>query len=395
MNIFDVWPLVLMSLKDAWVLNWGELVYRQETQVIRTAAFLAAVFFAVLLIKRWRNKKNRDWGSNSHYLTGLVINNRHGHGITYKLVRGFTWILVFSSLCFLGVALADPVMVFTNTTEQIESREIIYIKDVSASNGFHLPNSKVARGELAKETLDRIVLKRRERMDRAAYIVFGTQSEIWSGFTTNYESLAFSVLMSPIAIAPATAQVMWGENFVLKKGQFVEHDNGGKTNLHLGLESAIYLFDRKSSPKIVEELKRDPNAQMRSVVIITDGAADVDPEPQLEELHKMRVIPYLVFIDLDRTIERMLFGENSIQVKLPDRLLMMIRRYGGQYFLAKDRQSVDRISEELDKLQSMKIAKLVNTKEEDVYFIPLAVAFLFAIAATTVRFLSLLMWRTV
>ena len=181
----------------------------------------------------------------------------------------------------------------------------------------------------------------------------------------------------------------------MKKGQFTDSETGGSTSLHLGLESAIYLFDRKGSPKITEVLKQNPNAKMRSVVIITDGAADVDPEPQFRELRKRRIIPYLIFVDPDRTIEKKLFGENSIKAQLPNQLLMMVRRYGGQYFLARDRQSVDRISETLDKLQSIKQANKTNVKEREVYFIPLSIAFLFAIAAAAMRIIFAPIWRTV
>lgn len=201
--------------------------------------------------------------------------------------------------------------------------------------------------------------------------------------------------MAPIALAPSNASKVWPEMFLLKNGQYTVSETGYGTSLHLGLESAIYLFDRKGSPKVTEELKQNPNAKMRSVIIITDGAADVDPEPQFIELRRRRIIPYLIFIDPDRDVEKFLYGQNSIKAKLPDQLLMMVRRYGGQYFLARDQKSVDRISDELDKLQSVKQVKKTNIKEREVYFIPLSIAFLFAVAAIAARVLSLLTWRAV
>ena len=201
--------------------------------------------------------------------------------------------------------------------------------------------------------------------------------------------------MSPIALAPATSELMWPGDFIMKKGQFVESPDSNSTNLHFGLESAIYLFDRQGSLEITEGLKNNPNSKMRSVVIITDGAASVDPEPQFKELRKRKIIPYLIFVDPERTIEKKLYGENSPQVQLTSRLYVLVRLYGGQYFLARDRQSVDHISEMLDKLQSVKQIKKTNIKEREVYFIPLAIAFLFAVAAMAVRVLSLFMWRNV
>lgn len=390
MNIMDVWPLIVGAVTDALSIDWSELVYKRSSLVIKAAAFVAAVFFTAVVVRWWRNRK-----SNSHYLTGLAIGKSHEPGIVFKFMRGLAWFLAFASLCFLGVALADPVVFVTDTTELIESREVVYVGDVSASNGFRIQNSNVPRGELARETLEKLILKRRDKRDRAAYIVFGTQSEIWSGFTTSFESLMFSVSMSPIALAPSAAPTTWPGMFILKKGQYTANETEYGTSLHLGLESAIYLFDRKGSPKVTEELKQNPNAQMRSVVIITDGAADVDPEPQFRELRRRRIIPYLIFIDPDRSVEKLLYGENHIKAQLPDQLFMMVRQSGGQYFLAKDRQSVDRISDALDKLQSVKQVKKTNVKEREVYFIPLAIAFLFAVAAIAARALSLLVWRTV
>lgn len=395
MNIVDLWLLVSGSVTDALNLDWSDLSYKRSSLVIKAATFIVAVFFTTLVVKWRRNRKSRNRRSSSRYLTGLVPDKRHEPGIIFNLVRGFAWFLTFVSLCFLGIVLADPVVFVADSTELIESREIIYIKDVSASNGFHLPNSKVSRGELAKETLDKLILKRKDRKDRAAYVIFGTESEIWSGFTTSSESLIFSVSMSPMALAPTVAPFVWPDMFILKKGQYIESETGGSTNLHRGFESAIYLFDRKGSPKVTEQLKQNPNSKMRSVVIITDGAADVDPTPQFRELRKRHIIPYLIFVDPDRTIEKRLYGENSIKAKLPDQLLAMVRRYGGQYFLAKDRQSIDHISEMLDKLQSVKQVKKVNVKEKEVYFIPLALSFLSAVAAIAVRVLFLPIWRIV
>src|SRR3989344_125890 len=390
MNIPDVWPLIVIAVTDALNLDWSELSYKRSSLVIKAATFIVAVFFTTLVV-RWRQKRR----SSSYYLTGLMPNKNHEPGIIFKLVRGFAWGLVFVSLLFLGIALANPVVFITDSMEMVESREVIYVKDVSTSMGFRLQGTDIPRGEITREIIERLIIKRKDKRDRAAYIVFGTNSEIWSGFTTSFESLMFSISMSPIALAPATSELMWPGDFIMKKGQFVESPDSNSTNLHFGLESAIYLFDRQGSPKITEGLKKNPNAKMRSVVIITDGAADVDPEPQFKELRKRKIIPYLIFVDPDRTIEKKLYGENSPQVQLTSRLYVLVRLYGGQYFLARDRQSVDHISEMLDKLQSIKQIKKTNIKEKEVYFIPLAIAFLFAVAAMAVRVLSLFMWRNV
>ena len=390
MNIMAVWNLVVGAINDALNLNWSELSYKKGSLIVGAATLLVAVFFTTLVI-RWRLNRR----ASSFYYTNLKIERHYQVGIPFKIIRGLAWTLVFSSLCFLGIALADPVVFIANTTEQIESREVIYVGDVSASNGFKLSSSKISRGEFGRETLESLVVKRKNKQDRAAYVVFATQSEIWSGFTMNFESLLFSITKSPLALAPAGAREMWPGQFILKNGQFVETDTDQETNLHLGLELAIYLFDKKGSPEITEKLKRNPNAQMRSVIIITDGAADKDPEPQFRELRKRSIIPYLIFIDPKLAVEKEIYGNSSPKTKLPDRLLALVRQSGGQNFLAQDSNSINRISETLDKLQGVKQIKKIHIKEKEVYFVPLALAVILAFGAMSVRLFFFRIWRKV
>ncbi len=390
MNFINLWQLIVGAVNDFLSINWSEIVYKKGSSVLGAATLIVAAFFTGLVIRWWLKRR-----SGSYYLTNLKTEKNHPVGIFFKLTRGLVWTLALTSLCFLGIALADPIIYIANTTEQIESREVVYLYDVSASNGFKISNTTTSRGKLSRDILERLIIKRKDKKDRAAYIVFATQSDIWSGFTTNFESLMFSIAASPLALAPAEAIKMWPGKFILKKGQFVETDTDQGTNLHLGLESAIYLFDRKGLPKITEELKQNPNAKMRSVVILTDGAADVDPEPQFIELKKRHIIPYLIFIDPSRQIEKDIYGVNDPKAQLPDKLLAMVRQYGGQYFWAKDEYSPDQVSESLDKLHGVKQLKKINVKEKEVYFMPLAIAVLFAISAMVMRMLLMRTWRNV
>src|SRR3989344_3700363 len=117
----EAWPLIVVAVTDALNLDWSELSYKRSSLVIKAAAFIAAVFFTTLVI-RWRRNRR----SSSHYLTGLVPDKIHEPGIVFRTIRGFAWCLVFVSLCFLGITLADPVVFVTDTTELIESREVIY-----------------------------------------------------------------------------------------------------------------------------------------------------------------------------------------------------------------------------------------------------------------------------
>lgn len=390
MNFFsDLQVLFIQAVTDSLNLDWSQVIYRRGSFVFKAAAFVAVAFFIALLVKRRK-------GEPSFYShSGLVFAKQHKPGVFTRLTRGLAWTFLLASVFFLGVTIADPAIQVVDVVEQTESREIVYLSDISASNGFRMRSTNVSRAEIKKEFTEKLILKRRAKNDRAAYVVFGTHSEIWSAFTTSFESLTFSISRAPVLLAPPEAPRMWPGMFILKQGQFTESSTGGSTNLHLGLQSVIYLFDRKGSKEVSEEMARNPRADMRSVVIITDGAAEVDPEPQFVELRKRRIVPYLVFIDPDREVEKLLYGPNSPKALLPDQLLIMVRRYGGQYFLAHDRQSVDNISDKLDELQSIKQTRSVNVEDEEVYYIPLALAFFFGAAALLTRLVFMRLWRTV
>lgn len=382
--------LLADAFHNAVGFDWVNVHYKTGNLIAKTAAILAAVFLLKLVLK-WRRRKE-----SSFYLhSGFIFSGNVRPGIMYKVIRGSVWSIAAAGVAFLGLALAEPVFYEANRTEQIESREIVYLRDISSSMGFHLSSSSLSRAEAVQTFITKLLSKRRDKRDRSAYVVFATESEIWSSFTTSFESFSFSVFSAPISIAPAEAAQMWPRSFVLKRGKYREQDLGGGTSLHLGLESVIYLFDRKGSSDTTAEMKRNSGIKMRSVVIITDGAADINPEKQFIELKKREIVPYLVFIDPAHEVEKNMYNENSPQAKLPSELLMMVRRYGGEYFSAGDQKSIDKVSETLDRLQSTRKTVKVSANEKEAYYVPLEVAFACFILAVGLRAILGRFWRTI
>ena len=82
-----------------------------------------------------------------------------------------------------------------------------------------------------------------------------------------------------------------------------------------------------------------------------------------------------------------------MQAKLPDQLLAMVRRYGGEYFLASNRESIEKISDTLDKLQSIRRSVKVSADEKEVYYVPLEIAFLCFVLTGFLRFILYRFWR--
>ncbi len=390
-KLHSAWLLLLRIVDDAKSFNRLEVAYRRSA-IVTDAVVILATAFCIGIIYR------QLWPSNQSFYptSGIKISRANRVGLSRLLPRLFTWLLALASLGFLAVALADPVVYVVNTAEQFESREIGYLSDVSASMGFKSGiDPKVSRGEVKRDLISSLIQKRKSKKDRAFFIIFGTQAEIRSSFTEDPNSLLFTASMSPIAFAPAVAREQWANMFILKKGQWLEDDYGGGTSLHLGLQLSTYLFDTKGSKKINDAIRANPVAKMRSIVIDTEGAADIDPEKQFMELRKRRIIPYLIFIDPLRQIEKELYGDKSPKAELPDQLLQMVRRYGGEYFLAKDRDSIEKISAQIDRLQTIRTEKRVTVKERTVYYVPLSISFMLGLAAIISRLTLWLFWRTV
>lgn len=388
MEIISFFELVRQSLQNFFAVDWSAVNYRQEYFSFRAGFFLAGLFFIKIIIRFYRRKYK-----SVYYHTGFDVDKQNRPGFLHRIIRLSVFGLVLGGTCFVLVALADPYLIVGQQTEQIELREIVWARDASASMGYRSKNTNLSRADVTQSVIFNVMTKRKGKGDRTAYVVFGTEASVWSGFTTSLESILFTAGMAPRIFAPPEAAKFWPDVFIAK--EFDKSIDGGDTNLHLGLQRVIYLFDKKGSPEITAAMAGNPNARMRSVIIVTDGAATQDPEPQFMELRKRRIIPYLIFIDPGREAELKIFGENSIRVQMPSQLLLMVRRYGGQYFFASGRDSADKISATIDRLHTIKKTVPTKSKEDDIYYIPLVLACFMYMAAILLRLVTWRFWRVV
>jgi hypothetical protein len=239
------------------------------------------------------------------------------------------------------LAVGDPYTTSSHQTQFTEAREIIYLKDTSVSMGWRFKNGKQARGEIVQDFLLRLVADRKDKKDRAAYVIFASNPWLIADFTNDNESLLFSIYHGPIVTADPSTPQLFPNIFLLK--EFTEIPFGGGTNLFLGLEAVVKLFETRGDKKTSEAIARNPSIKRRSAVIITDGASEEDPEPQFKEMKKRGIVPYLIFIDPDQNVEKQLWGENSPRAKLPEQILRQVRNYGGDYWLATDQYALAKI----------------------------------------------------
>ncbi len=236
----------------------------------------------------------------------------------------------------------------------------------------------------------KLIADRKDKNDRTALVIYATHPYRVADFTTDVKSFLFGVDNSPLVIAdPDTPKIeLYKDIFIVK--DFMSEPVGGESDLFLGLEAVSKFFDEKGNPKIAKEVKDNPSIKRRSVIIATDGASSRDPEPQFKELQKRGIIPYLVFIDPDKDVERKIHGDNSPEVKLPERLFRQVRLYGGEAFIAANHSSLDQIRQRLDRLHSDIIEVKSYTAEQHIYRLPLTASLMLYILAIIAR---LLLWK--
>ena len=368
----DLWEISTFELNNFLETDWDVVQFKRWDFIYLAAAILGAAFLLKLGIKFLRKKRREGYYEDS----GVALNTSVQPGLIAKLL-GFSFkiILIFGTAAVL-TALTDP---FTTQTDYIqiqECRELIYLKDASTSMGWRFKIYNQSRAEIVQDFQLNLIAKRWGKCDRAAFFLFETRATQWADFTRDADSLMYSVDNAPLVIADAGAEFRWSGRFILKN--YRKESNSGATNLHLGLATVIKAF----------ELKGSKEAQDRSVIIITDGAAEQDPEPQLSQLKKMNIIPLLVFIDPDTELEAQFHGEGSDKLKLPAKLLKDVRKYGGDYFIATDKNSLEKISEKLDQLHAAKFSARQYSKENFIYRRFLVVAIWLMALAGLVRLLT-------
>ncbi len=388
MNFFvEIRELIEINLADLFNIDWPGIQFKQASFAVWAAIILIAAFLLKILWHYFFRTKNKSFYEHS----GYHFASRDKPGFWHQAAGFIPIVLAGLASFFLLVTIADPYVLLNKQSKSTQSREIIYLEDTSVSMGFKFKNQQISRAEIVRDFILKLIAERRDKNDRAAFIIYASNPYRIADFTTDTNGLLFSVENGPLVIAdPDTPKIDFYKGMFIVK-DFMPEAFGGESDLFLGLETANKLFEEKGDPKITEEIKKNPAIKRRSIIIATDGASSRDPEPQFKELTKRGIVPFLVFIDPDKNAERKIHGsENVPQVKLPEQLLRQARTYGGEYFIAANRSSLSQIRQRLDRLNPAVIEVKSYTVEQHIYRPPLVaslVLFIFAILA------RLIFWR--
>ncbi|MBI2669929.1 MAG: VWA domain-containing protein [Candidatus Yanofskybacteria bacterium] len=383
--------LIEFNLANFFNTDWSAVQFKQAGFAIWAAILLGAAFLLKILWRYFHPEHEKSFYEHS----GHYFKQRDKPGFWYKILGFIPIMFVVLASGLLLIAIADPYVLSSHQNKSTQSREIIYLEDVSASMGFKFKNQQISRAEIIRDFILKLIAERKDKNDRAAFIIYATNPYRVADFTTDVKGFLFNVDDGPLVIAdPATPTIE------MYKGIFIVNDFmpelfGGESDLFLGLGTVIKLFDEKGDPKITEEAKKNPSIKRRSVIIATDGASDRDPETKFKELKKRGITPYLVFIDPDKESEKKIHGENSPQLKLPEQLLKQVKQYGGEYFIATNRSSLDQIRQRLDRLHAAVVEVKNYTTEQHIYRLPLVASFLLYTLAILARVIFLKFHRVV
>jgi len=230
--------------------------------------------------------------------------------------------LYAAGLAALVVALARPARGYSVDRVETEGHDIVLLVDTSTSmdaTDFSTPARRLTRLDAAKEVLRRFVAAREE--DRLALIAF-------AGI--------------PYVLSPLSGDHRWlAEQLDTLRTGMLDIDG---TAIGDALASAVNRL-------------RESEAKTKLVVLLTDGiqnAGSLEPLDAAEAAAALGIRVYTVGAQAEEVVERGFFGQvftRPAEIDEPG-LRAIAEKTGGKYFRARDMESLEKVYEEIDELET-------------------------------------------
>jgi Ca-activated chloride channel family protein len=298
-------------------------------------AFLALV---LPLLVYWLSPEFRDRGEavRAPFFTRLVevSGKAPTSGAVVLVKRRFQKIIVVLIWLLVVTALARPVWVGEPIVKETSARDMLLVVDLSGSmdtNDFEgADGERVTRLDAVKDVLEEFIARRRG--DRLGLAVFGNAAYPQAPFTEDHDVV--SALLSELQPRMAGPRTMIGDA--------------------LGL--AIRLFEASETDNKV-------------VVMLTDGN---DTGSQMPVARAARIAA-----DNGITVHTIAMGdpatvgEDALDVPALEEISTIT---GGRFFLALDRDELDGVYDELDRIEPELIETLSYQPKRSLFHVPLAIA---------------------
>jgi Ca-activated chloride channel family protein len=285
----------------------------------------------------------------SSFTVSTTSHFKHRTGRNYFVQLPF-W-LRLAALAFLLLALARPQIRNVQNRNKGEGIDIVLCLDVSGSmlSQDFVPN----RLEVAKEVASDFVKSR--PVDRIALIIFSGESYTLSPLTNNHDLILQQIRS-------------------LKSGMLQDGTLIGE-----GLAKSV---ERLSSVGVKSKV----------VILMTDGKEEapdtriIDPITALNIAKVKGVKVYTVGM-AGTPDEQMRTRNVTTTSNLDDALLQRIaRETGGAYFRARDKEGLQIIYSQIDRLEKSSFERITKTKVEEQYFYLLIAALFFLLIEVFVRY---------
>lgn len=260
--------------------------------------------------------------------------NAAGNSHSQPLIElSLAWVLVLA-------ALARPQWIEPPIIKELPTRDLLLIADLSASmqqEDFEdAAGKKVDRLTAVKQVLGGFLEKRDG--DRVGLVVFGDAPYLQAPFSTDLELVRQLLDECQAGMA------------------------GPRTALGDAIGLGVGLFDQS-------------DAQAKTIIALTDGNDTKSRVPPVEAARvasEREIHIHTVAIGDPATV-----GEDKLDEQA---LRDVAATAGGKYYFAADRQSLEGIYEELDKIETRKVKTVSHRPRRDLYYWPLAIALLVSIS---------------
>ncbi|MDY0375694.1 MAG: VWA domain-containing protein [Desulfobacterium sp.] len=298
--------------------------------------FLTLLLFIPLVVL-FRAERSRPAAVNSSDLTML----KPPPTTPFLILSRALPLVKYSALILLIIALARPQFGTRSMNVKTDGINIILALDLSGSMAaldFKLEGSIVNRLDAVKSVIKDFVMGRSN--DRIGMVVFGSEAFTQLPLTRDYDTLAF--VLSRLTIGAAGPQTAIGDaiGISLKRLEDVE----SKSNV------VILLTDGKSNSGEITPEAASQIARARGVKIYTIGVGQKGKAPFL--------------------VNDPLFGERYVYQMVDmdyDALREISAMTGGEFFEARDTDSLKQIYRMIDSLEKTEVEVKAFAEYDDLY----------------------------
>ena len=293
--------------------------------------WVAAAVAALMLIK-WRVSWRFAATTQARYLRGGVYRA--------SIARRLPFVLLAIAAAFIGLAMMEPVIPYSQSTIESKGLDIMILLDLSSSMQEAM-DTKAAEaqtltlgGPQLKTRLDSVkdavrAFIRSRRDDRIGLVVFSDNPYVVSPLTFDHDYLLHYVDM-------IDSHILEGE---------------GQTAIGDGLALSDYV------------LARQANSDSRGhqvIVLFTDGENNRGREPLdvLKEAKAADIRVHIIGVDIEEEIRQ----KPAVQA-----LIKGIHQNGGRYFSANSERDLTAASQEIDRIEKGRLVSNVYVRDVPVY----------------------------